>query len=167
MGYAKDPMSYTNAERKIMLGALSKELRIPCTDKKEAFNLRGRLYGLRAATARAYEKLQALEKKGLDTRGYDDEFIRAAPAIRSIGVRVEGDGKNILVIGRGSGISQSLTNTLDAALANAGIETVEDEGERQMREMLERLKDVKPDDDEGAQSLADLGFTTKQEQEED
>lgn len=163
MGYAKDPMSYTNAERKIMLGALGKELKIRCSDKKEAFNLRGRLYGLRAATAKAYEKLQTLEKQGKDTRGYDDEFVRAAPAIRELGVRVEGDEKSILVIGRGSGISQSLTNTLDAALANAGIETQDDEAERQMQEMLDRLKDVKTEKE--ADSLADLGYTTTQPQE--
>jgi len=165
MPYSKDPMNYLDEERALMLAALGTTMRLVFSTHKQAYNQRSRLYGLRAAVATAYEKLQALEKKGADTRGYDDEIIRAAPAIRSIGVRYEDAGKTVLIVERGGGIAPDVKNALQAALHNAGVATPKEKQEQDLNAMMKRLKDVKPDDD-SEPSLADLGFTTGQEEEE-
>lgn len=167
MGYSKDPLNYLPEEREVLLAACGTTMRLVFDNAKQAYNQRSRFYGLRAAVAGAYEKLQALEKKGADTRGYDEEIIRAAPAIRTVGVRYEDTAKMVLIIERGGGLAPSIRNALQAALHNSGVKTAEEKQEEDLAAMLERLEDVKPESEEGQQTLADLGFTTTQPQEKD
>lgn len=159
MPYSKDPLSYDEDERRLMLAALGEDITIRCKDARQAFALRGRLYGLRKAVTYAYDMLQDLEKKGKDTRGYDSELIRAAPAIRSLGLRFADARKVTLIIGRGAAIAPETKSAIQQALAGIGKETAEEEHKQGITAMMERLAATAPDTTET--SFAEIGYAPR------
>lgn len=139
MGYSRDPMNYDVEERALMLAALGESVSLEFETEKEAYNQRGRLYGLRKAAQIAYDKLMTLEKQGKATTGYDYEFIRAAPALRAVGVRFGNLEKTTLIMGKGEALTPKRRGVLQRAAKKYNIVSEELRTEREMMARLGQL----------------------------
>ena len=141
MGSSRDPMNYDEEERALMLAACGETIRLEFDDKKDAYNQRGRLYGLRKAAQVGYDRLQVLLKQKKPTIGYDNEFIRAAPALRTIGIRYGNDEHTVLVMGRGEALEPKRRSALSAAVRKYNIISEEKREEAQAIAAMGRLGD--------------------------